>query len=269
MKDEYDIPKAEIAEIERAQVLPLALALREKLVAAKKTGISSSDAYLGYDSLEGGGRRYRLTFPPPTGPHPFDRISDEDRAALRDLAKDKKLIIEVGSFIGGSAEVMLEAMPPDGKIICVDTFQGTKTDVTNAVPRSAMISYILGRLERFENRRTIIATDSITAASFIQDGIADMIFLDANHSYDHVKADIEAWFPKLKPGGVFAGHDFYKWLQSLPWEEIVAKSKLQCCPETEIHWGVVRAVAEKFQRVILDGGRDSSVWHVEYDWYHG
>jgi Methyltransferase domain len=35
--------------------------------------------------------------------------------------------------------------------------------------------------------------------------------LDANHSYESVKEDIEAWFPKVKKGGLFAGHDYIHW----------------------------------------------------------
>jgi predicted O-methyltransferase YrrM len=37
---------------------------------------------------------------------------------------------------------------------------------------------------------------------------ADLIFIDGNHSYASVKQDIEHWLPKLRPGGMFAGHDY-------------------------------------------------------------
>ena len=50
--------------------------------------------------------------------------------------------------------------------------------------------------------------DSIFAAQQFPDNYFDWIYLDADHSYDGCKKDLNVWYPKLKPGGIFAGHDF-------------------------------------------------------------
>lgn len=36
----------------------------------------------------------------------------------------------------------------------------------------------------------------------------DAVYIDGNHQFSHVVADITAWAPKVKPGGIVAGHDF-------------------------------------------------------------
>ena len=36
----------------------------------------------------------------------------------------------------------------------------------------------------------------------------DMLYVDGGHSYDAVKRDIEAWVPKVQPGGIIAFHDY-------------------------------------------------------------
>jgi hypothetical protein len=38
----------------------------------------------------------------------------------------------------------------------------------------------------------------------------DFVYIDANHKYDAVKKDLELWYPKVRKGGVFAGHDYLK-----------------------------------------------------------
>lgn len=40
------------------------------------------------------------------------------------------------------------------------------------------------------------------------DNSIDFLFLDASHEYEDVKRDIELWLPKVKSGGIFAGHDY-------------------------------------------------------------
>lgn len=64
------------------------------------------------------------------------------------------------------------------------------------------------RLERFGDRSEVVRMESLKAAKRFDPGSLDFVYLDANHSYNAVKADIQAWFPLVKKGGVFAGHDY-------------------------------------------------------------
>jgi hypothetical protein len=55
---------------------------------------------------------------------------------------------------------------------------------------------------------TLLRLRSITAATLFRDGSLDVVYIDARHDYSSVLADLEAWWPKVRIGGLLAGHDF-------------------------------------------------------------
>jgi len=54
----------------------------------------------------------------------------------------------------------------------------------------------------------ILRTTSEIAASIFPANYFDMIYVDARHECPHVDEDIGLWFPKIRIGGVLAGHDY-------------------------------------------------------------
>jgi len=60
----------------------------------------------------------------------------------------------------------------------------------------------------FGARAQILRMASCEAAARIPDHSLDFVFIDADHSYEGCKADIQAWLPKLKPSGFISGHDY-------------------------------------------------------------
>lgn len=54
----------------------------------------------------------------------------------------------------------------------------------------------------------LIRMDSKKAANIFPDGFFDFVYIDAAHSYEDCKADIEAWQSKVRSGGLFGGHDY-------------------------------------------------------------
>lgn len=62
-------------------------------------------------------------------------------------------------------------------------------------------------LEGFQNVN-IIRKSSLEAVKLFQNNSLDFVYVDANHQYEFVKADIIAWYPKVRKGGVLSGHDY-------------------------------------------------------------
>ena len=56
----------------------------------------------------------------------------------------------------------------------------------------------------------ILETSSLEAAKKFEDETFDLIFIDADHQYQSVKDDINAWLPKVRKGGMISGHDYFK-----------------------------------------------------------
>jgi len=103
----------------------------------------------------------------------------------------------------------------------------------------------LGRILPFAGKVFILRAFSHEAAKAVPDQSLDFVFIDANHAYQFVREDIDCWSPKVKPGGIIAGHDYLD------------------RPSTGEQWGVIRAVNETFgSKVHME---PHHVWWVEKD----
>lgn len=70
-------------------------------------------------------------------------------------------------------------------------------------------------LERFADeisneRVVILKMKSHDALEHFDDGSVDLVYVDANHAYEHVLHDCTHWYQKVRPGGILAGHDLFE-----------------------------------------------------------
>lgn len=49
---------------------------------------------------------------------------------------------------------------------------------------------------------------SLDAVNYFKDGSLDFVYIDGNHNFENVTADLAAWSKKVRPGGIIAGHDY-------------------------------------------------------------
>ena len=119
----------------------------------------------------------------------------KNRLELPKLFAEKgfKCGVEVGTAQGRFAQIMLDTIP-DLELTCVDSYEG-KWAVNYEIAKKALG----GR---------VIKGHSVDIAPTVADGL-DFVYIDAAHDYDNVKADIEAWAPKVREGGIVAGDDYY------------------------------------------------------------
>jgi hypothetical protein len=117
--------------------------------------------------------------------------------------------VEIGVLNGELSKNILENW--DGILYMVDVWRklGEEyNDISNMDEPLNEIKSTITNIKGLEDRGVMIRATSKIASEMFNDESLDFIYIDANHAYDFVKEDLNLWFPKLKKGGVFSGHDY-------------------------------------------------------------
>jgi hypothetical protein len=124
--------------------------------------------------------------------------------------------IEVGVWKGMSASYMAVEIINSGKKIkfdCVDNWEfieNLQSDISQESFSENIYDTFLKNINPVQHIITPIKELSWDGAKHYEDNSLDFVFIDAAHDYESVKKDINAWFPKIKKGGIISGHD-YAW----------------------------------------------------------
>lgn len=146
---------------------------------------------------------------------------------IKPRANKKFTIAEIGVYKGRCTamwNVMLLNKGIDFEYHAIDHFEGSSEHEKGV----DYYSITLENLKSIENeeRLKVIRSDSLSQVKKYKNSYFDVVYIDASHEYEFVKADIEAWLPKVRKGGIICGDDYI----SPGWE------------------GVVQAVDEVFSR---------------------
>ena len=112
---------------------------------------------------------------------------------------------EVGVFRGQNSKELLKHYP-QLQLTMIDS--GWGNEFRNKFEPCEVEKEAREKVAFAEGRYSIITTPSPQCAADFEDESFDFVFIDADHTYDAVKADIAAWWPKVRPNGVLAGHDY-------------------------------------------------------------
>jgi predicted O-methyltransferase YrrM len=156
------------------------------------------------------------------------------------------MFVEVGSWKGRSASYLaVEIINSDKPIhlYCVDTWKGSHEHFDHeAVVNNTLYQTFLENTAPLHHILTALQMTSLEGSSKFADNSVEAVFIDASHDHGNVIKDIEAWYPKVAPGGILGGHDH---IDSWP--------------------GVITAVQEFAERYAYKDEiqfSDSSVWYI-------
>ena len=123
-----------------------------------------------------------------------------------------RVVVELGTWMGASAIAMARSVRRwGGTVTCVDTWAGELDDdggspadrppIMIGTCARAMIDAGVGASVR-------LIPASTAAVALTWRGPIDFLWVDADHSHAGVLADLRAWVPHVRPGGVIAGDDY-------------------------------------------------------------
>jgi predicted O-methyltransferase YrrM len=165
---------------------------------------------------------------------------DELRWLAQQASLCTRCVVEIGTYLGRSARAIADNLPnnPHISFYCVDPYKCYDDSVIGKQSQETLTSI----REQAQNNLadvpvTFLCEASTTAVYGFNYYSIDFLFIDGNHSYKSVKADIQLWRNRIRIGGMLAGHDF------------------------GVHEGVAKAVSEAFaDRFTLPVG---SIWAMQ------
>jgi len=132
-------------------------------------------------------------------------------------AEDDARFVEVGLHFGSSSAGMASHITKSGKKIeffMVDTFEDKPRNYGKEGQKVIRDNYQGNFRKTFEFFRRgapheapfckLLVVESLEAAKLFDDSSLDMVYLDDDHSCQHVLAELYAWWPKVKAGGMIA-----------------------------------------------------------------
>jgi len=120
--------------------------------------------------------------------------------------------VEIGVCLGVTTELYAKEIPNLKKLYAVDhypSFIDWNGTVVSEDRQEAMKQHAANRLQPYKDKIEFVYTSSVEFVQTLEDESLDFIFIDGDHSYEGALRDFKNFYPKVKRGGIFAGHDLY------------------------------------------------------------
>jgi predicted O-methyltransferase YrrM len=125
--------------------------------------------------------------------------------------------VELGAWFGKSTNYLATKIRESKKNIkftTIDTWKGTDNEelhqnIVGAFNGDIFYEFIDNTtLSNNYSAFDIIKDSSYNSAKLFTNSSIDYMMIDAGHTYDDVKSDINIWYNKIKPGGIISGDDY-------------------------------------------------------------
>lgn len=143
-------------------------------------------------------------------------MAKQYRRACVKLAQrfEPRIVVEVGVYRAALSKMLLAEVPSVEKLYLVDSWEGSTPDRQPPyyldVSQADMdrIAQSVKDWAATEPRVEVLHMRSFRAASLFSTETVDFFHTDGDHTYPGVRADISAWLPVVKEGGVLSGDNY-------------------------------------------------------------
>lgn len=177
-------------------------------------------------------------------------------------ALEPKIVCEVGVQCGDYAKSILEVIPSIEKIYLVDLWQHQENyyDFANVSDNTHQenMEKTIANTKPWEKKIVLLKGYSTQMAKHILDNSLDWVYIDARHDYKGCYEDIEAFWPKIKAGGIMSGHDYMS-------ADEVHGQDWSVCYDGSKNTGAVKGAVDDFAKLkslqVLVSYKESE-WHT-------
>ena len=135
-----------------------------------------------------------------------DWVSKHLRATVPDYEEQSLKLLEIGSYKGESTSIFASSRIFD-KIFCMDPFEGEEEALSLLGDNWDRVKKEYYTNTRHWDNINLIQDYSYNQVDNFPDEFFDVIYIDADHSYESVKKEIELYTPKCKY--IIGGHDYH------------------------------------------------------------
>ena len=135
----------------------------------------------------------------------FGNIRLADWEILSRYITEKDIVVELGTYVGLTTIFISQIAK---QVVTVDNYKYAGQITSHCTwNKNFKYEHVRDYLRQYPNISPI-KSESNEYFTRVEDGIIDVLFIDANHSYARVKKDFEAGYDKVKDGGYIIFHDY-------------------------------------------------------------
>lgn len=142
---------------------------------------------------------------------------------LATAASRRGRVVELGSYCGRSSIVLAAALKDAsfGSLVCVDTFRGSAEHQPGCrhFDAETLVDGVVNTYPAFLQNLTqanlldhveVLQCSTLAAAAGFAESIG-LLFVDADHDYEAIRSDLQAWASGIIQEGWIVFHDFGQW----------------------------------------------------------